>query len=132
MILFVDINDVCRAAVAAAFCQHRLRKEAEHAGVYGTEKTAPSELVLHAADKMGLDLREHTACLLTEQQMQRAERIYGMTAALTAHLRQDYPEYAGKIAAMEIPDPFGQGQDAYERCVQRICTSLEEMDEAAD
>ncbi len=125
MILFVDINDVCRAAVAAAYCSQTMQRETEHAGVYGQEGTPTSELVERAAAKVGLDLRAHTSQPLREEQLQRAHRVYGMTAAITTHLRADYPAYAEKMAALEIADPFGQGQESYDRCIQRICDTLE-------
>lgn len=125
MILFVDINDVCRAALAAAYCGRKLQQEAEHAGVYGQEGTPASELVQSAAQAVGLDLSGHTAQPLTEETMQRAQAIYGMTAAITEHLRADYPAYADKMTALEIADPFGQGREEYDRCVQAIRDALE-------
>ena len=125
MILFVDINDVCRATLAAVYCGQKLGREAEHVGVYGQEGTPASELVQSAAKKSGLDLGKHTAQPLTEEAMQRAQAIYGMTAAIIEHLRADYPAYAEKMAALEIADPFGQGRKEYDRCVQAIRDALE-------
>ena len=125
MILFVDINDVCRAALAAAYCGQKLQREAEHVGVYGQEGMPASELVQSAAKKAGLDVSKHTAQPLTEETMQRAQAIYGMTAAITEHLRTDYPVYAGKMKVLEIADPFGQGREEYDRCVQAIRDALE-------
>lgn len=126
MILFVDINDVCRAAVAAAYCSQKMQQKAEHAGVYGQDGTPASELVQQAARKAGLDVSGHTAQPLTEERMQQAQKIYGMTAAITEHLRADYPAYRDKMAALEISDPFGQGREGYDRCVQEIASALED------
>ena len=65
----------------------------------------------------------HFLCQMAEAD----QRICAVTAAIADHLRTDYPEIAHKVCQLEIPDPFGQGAQAYADCMQTICEQVEAL-----
>lgn len=127
MILFVDINDVCRARMAATCCETCLGRSAEHAGVYVADGTAPAAFAVRAADEIGLALDRSGSRSVDTEQLERAERVYGMTAAVAAHLKEDFPSFARKIFVLHSDDPFGQGLACYQDCLKDIMAQVEEL-----
>ena len=123
MILFVDYNDVCRAALAAAYYEMLHRKRAQSAGVYADVGAALGKSVCPAL------LAKHTARQLTEKMVNHAETICCVTEAIAKHLRETYPQEAYKICAMadDIADPLGQGKKAYLDCAQQIKQQVKAM-----
>lgn len=122
MILFVDYNDVCRAALAAAYYEKLHGKRAQSAGVYADVGAALGKTVCPP------ELEKHTARQLTEKMVNHAEKIYCVTYAIARHLSETYPQQAHKIDAMEdIADPLGQGRQAYLDCARQIKIQVEAM-----
>lgn len=122
MILFVDINDVCRAPLAAALYRRTHGTEAYSAGVYADEGAALCDAVRPAL------LDGHTARQLSTSMLQKADAVWCVTAAIARHLAEEHPQDAHKIHAMqEIDDPAGMGRDAYQACAQRIRAQVEGM-----
>lgn len=122
MILFVDINDVCRAPLAAELYRRTHGAEAYSAGVYADEGAALCDAVRPAL------LDGHVSRQLSDAMLQKADAVWCVTAAIARHLAQEHPQYAHKIHAMqEIDDPAGMGRGAYEACVQHIRAQVEGM-----
>lgn len=127
MVLFIDSNDVCRAAAAAVYHESVTGVPAAHAGVLAEAGTVPSRMVLEAAQQAGIDLDGVTAVPVRAELLRMADCICAVTAAIADHLRTDYPEIAHKVCQLEIPDPFGQGAQAYADCMQTICEQVEAL-----
>lgn len=122
MILFIDINDVCRAPLAAALYHRTHGTDAYSAGVYADEGAALCDAVRPAL------LDGHTARQLSVSMLQKADAVWCVTAAIARHLAEEHPQYAHKIHAMqEIDDPVGMGRGAYEACTRRIRAQVEDM-----
>ena len=120
MILFVDINDVFRAPMAA-FLYHQMSGQPAHsAGVYVKEGSALSDAVRPNA------LDGHRSRMLSVSMMEKADAVWCVTAAIACHLKEDYPKYRQKIHAMEdIADPIGMGAQGYEDCISAIRAGVE-------
>ena len=127
MVLFIDSNDVCRAAAAAAYHESMTGVPAAHAGIAAEAGIEPGGLVLDAAQQAGIDLEGASAIPASAELLRSADCICAVTAAIADHLRTDYPEIAYKVCQLEIPDPFGQGAQAYADCMQTICEQVEEL-----
>ena len=125
MILFVDYNDVCRAALAAAYYEKIHGKRAQSAGVYADVGAALGKTVCPPL------IEKHTARQLTEKMVNHADKIYCVTYAIAQHLCETYPQQAYKICAMQedIADPLGQGRQAYLDCARHIEMQMEAMQE---
>lgn len=120
MILFVDINDVCRAPLAAALYRRICGKPAYSAGVYADEGAMLCEEVCPPM------IREHRSRQISAAMLEKAQTVWCVTAAIAYHLAEEHPKQAHKIHAMEdIDDPFGMGKEAYMRCVETIRAQVE-------
>ena len=122
MVLFVDINDVCRAPLAAALYRRTYGKPAHSAGVYADEGAALCEAVCPPL------IREHRSRQLSAAILEKADVVWCVTAAIARHLAEEYPQQAHKIHAMtDIEDPFGMGKEAYARCAEEVRAQVEDL-----
>lgn len=126
MILFVCTGNTCRSPLAAAMARAR-GVEAASAGLAATNGSPASEYAQLAAAWRGLDLRGHRARQLSPALIKQADRIYTMTADQAQYVAWLYPADRAKIRALspDIPDPWGGGSEAYERCAEAISRALE-------
>ncbi|HBI64733.1 MAG TPA: hypothetical protein DDX51_06400 [Clostridiales bacterium] len=123
MILFVDINDVCRAPAAARIYRSLHQKPAHSAGVYADEGAALGAGICPEL------LSGHTARVLSGSVLDKADEVWCVTGAIARHLAQEHPRQAHKIHAMrDVDDPFGGGRTAYEHCIRQIRAQVEEME----
>lgn len=122
MILFVDINDVCRAPLAAILYNRSHGTPAYSAGVYADEGAALCEEICPPL------LHGHQSRQLSDAVVEKAQEIWCVTAAIARHLMEEYPQQAHKIHAMEdIPDPFGMGKEIYMQCADDIRIQVEAL-----
>ncbi len=122
MILFVDMNDVCRAPLAAELYRRTHGVRAYSAGVYADEGAMLCDAVRPAL------LDGHLSRQLSVSMLEKADVVWCVTAAIARHLTEEHPQYAHKIHAMrEVDDPTGMGRDAYEACAQRLRAQVEKM-----
>ncbi len=122
MVLFVDIDDVCRAPLAARLYEQTHGVPAHSAGVYAHPGTALGDAVRPAR------LDGHTSQMLSDAMMDKAQCVWCVTAAIARHLTAQYPQHAHKIRAMEdVPDPLGTGRDGYLACERRLRAQVEEL-----
>lgn len=122
MVLFVDINDVCRAPLAAALYQRACGKPAYSAGVYADEGAALCKAVCPPL------IGAHRSRQLSAAMLEKADDVWCVTAAIARHLAEEHPQQAHKIHAMaDIEDPFGMGNEAYARCADEIRAQVEEL-----
>lgn len=122
MVLFVDINDVCRAPLAARLYEQTHEMQAHSAGIYAQPGAALGDAVRSAL------LHGHRAQMLSHTMVEKAKYVWCVTAAIAWHLSQEYPQYADKIQAMEdVSDPFGMGRRAYEQCQRELRAQVEKL-----
>lgn len=128
MVLFVDINDTCRAAAAALYYNAVKGIPAAHAGVFAEEGVRPGALAHEAARELGIDFEDTKSVVLREELFKRADCVCAVTASIAGRLAEDYPAYAQKIRSIEIPDPFGMGKQAYLDCFAAIREQVEGLE----
>ena len=103
--------------MAAAIRQRLLPgADVSSAGLYAEDGMPASRHALLAMDEMGLDISAHRARRFCPE-MAEGALLVGMTRAHVRDLRSLCP--AARVELFlgdeDVPDPFGQGMDAYER-----------------
>lgn len=133
------LNDMTRVPPVCSMCDiERLLNtkqiRATSAGLYATGEPIAKNAVA-ALEKAGVRslpdncYREHISRRLDLETMERCDRIIGMTSAHAMSLMAAFPEYATKITCMpiDIPDPFGLDEAAYDACLAAIEKGIREM-----
>ena len=76
----------------------------------------------------GNDYTAHTARNVTRAMLDEADVVVAISTAHAMELTFRFPENAGKIVTlpMDIADPYGQGETAYQACLMqlRYCLQL--------
>ena len=137
-LLFVCSGNTCRSPLAEALAQRELgtlgwRVEVRSAGVSALSGTPASSGSLGAAQRHGLDLREHRSREVDEELIDWADLILVMSPSHLVRLAQ--LGGAGKAALLDafaqgeeggedvgggVPDPFGGDDDAYEETYRTL------------
>ena len=109
-IICICTGNTCRSPMAAAILQRLLPgADVSSAGLYAEDGMPASRHALLAMDEMGLDISAHRARRFCPE-MAEGALLVGMTRA---HVRAARVELF--LGDEDVPDPFGQGMDAYER-----------------
>ena len=138
LLLFVCGGNTCRSpmavAVARAELAARLRIpwrdfgrspiQAVSAGVKAeTGRPLTPEAVV-ALREIGVPAIRHRARPVTAEMIERAETVFCMTRSQREVVIALVPAAAGKTVCLDpdgdVPDPIGQGQEAYRTCLARI------------
>lgn len=125
-LLLICTGNTCRSPMAMALAQS-LGHEAKSAGVsVGWEGMPASDGAERAMQRRGLSLASHRSHQCTQADMLWADRIICMTASHCTALLERWPEHAGKLTVFPtpIPDPYGGGDDEYERAAALIENQL--------
>ena len=116
-IICICTGNTCRSPMAAAILQRLLPgADVSSAGLYAEDGMPASRHALLAMDEMGLDISAHRSRRFRPEMAGEA-LLVGMTRAHVRALRSLCPTARVKLflGDEDVPDPFGQGMDAYER-----------------
>ena len=132
-VLFVCTGNTCRspmaAALFAAIAKHTGREElaATSAGLFAQEGAPMSEGAVHALETLGVAAPDHAARNVSEEMVEAADVVVGLSASHAMQLMLRYPFAATKIMTlpMDIADPYGADDATYLACAEQILLGIQ-------
>lgn len=131
-IIIVCTANICRSPMAEALLRHALNAEepplcdlrVESAGIAAVDGEPASVHSVKALKKVGIDIARHRSQPLTEEALDEAFAVFGMTRSHLQAIRAAAPEtqarlhlfreFLPKAQDREIPDPYGMSLPEYE------------------
>mgnify|MGYP005679843075 FL=1 len=142
LILTICTGNICRSPIAEKLLQNALSLEAEpinllevvSAGVAAGYGIPASKNSITALKKVQIDLTRHKSQPVTEDLIERAFAIFGMTQSHLDALRYQYHDLPKRVHLfrefmkvdneIEIPDPYGQNYTAYSECFDSMVKAI--------
>ncbi len=136
-VCFVCTGNTCRSPMAAAALNQLGlgAYSASSAGLCANEGEAISENAVKALESKGIECtpknnyKSHKARQAETEFLERFDKIVAISRGHMMSLLVNFPQLAEKITVMpeDIPDPFMQGEEVYERCLESIIHCLKEL-----
>lgn len=135
-LLFVCTGNTCRSPMAEGLARHALGNaegwRVASAGIGAINGQPVSTHSVSAMRDLGIDIRHHTARMLTGRMIREADYIFGLTRGHVEGIAMLYPEAAEKLFVLrefeegvsdldlDIADPIGGPLDGYVECREQI------------
>lgn len=144
ILLFIDTGDNCRCPLASGYLHKLLQQrginyvEIKTAGVMTPTGLLPTPEVVQLLQEEGVDIRRHRSRPLTNELINSADLILGMTpihvqkairmteeARGKTFLLKEYVGFTGRH--VQIPDPMGGTMEIFKKCFNDIKQSLQKL-----
>ncbi len=131
-ILFVCTGNTCRSPMAQGLMNKKAEElklcvTCESAGIGAFTGDCVSENSVKAMKKMGVDISSHRARCFSPYMAQEYDLFVAMTKEHGRVLSACVP--SEKLRVFDIPDPYGKGEEEYEKCALEINGALEGLTE---
>ena len=128
-VCFVCTGNTCRSPMAEAYMKSLGYKNTFSRGLHAFELSYMSPLAQRTLRENGIEVPDHRAHNMKDEDMARADAIYAMTSRHATELILSYPQHAGKIHTMprEITDPYGGDLDVYKKTFVEIKSAIDEI-----
>lgn len=135
-ILAVCIGNICRSPMAEALLASALPQASVSSAGTGALVGQPADpMAQQLMLARGLDIGAHRARQLSQLLCQQADIILVMDTEQRRHLETLYPATRGKVfrigefAKLDVPDPYTQGEAAFEHALSLITAGTDKWAE---
>ena len=133
-ILIICTANICRSPVAEAILRDRLSKRGlqdwtvSSAGTWAQQVRGASENSVIVVSEYGLDIRDHQARMVEEENLNEADLVLCMEIGHAEALKAEFPDKSYKIflisemsgRTFSVNDPFGEPLIAYRRMAAEL------------